>query len=426
MFTMHIFFSGIAGAGISALAAIAQDVGENVSGSDLAESLASLELEKRGIDIVYEQTPESIAAEHLANPIDWLVYTAALPDDAPELVFAHKHGIRISKRDEFLAEFITDHNLRLVAVSGTHGKTTTTGMLIWAAQKLGLPISYAIGTTLSFGPSGQYDPAAEYFIYEADEYDRNLLHFSPTIALLPSVDYDHADIYPTVDDYKAVFRQFIDQSNQTLMFKQTFDYLQLTTDETIEVFEHTTTRDEINLAGQHMRDNAYLAAAALKAIDGYTDSELYKILSDFPGTSRRFEKLADNLYTDYAHHPAEIAATIQLARELADHMVVIYQPHQNLRQVELADEYRDAFDGTEKVYWVPTYLARDDLVNGAPAVLTPNDLIAKLSDPDIAEPAELNDELWQQIEQDRTNGALVLVMGAGPIDGWARGKMHDA
>jgi UDP-N-acetylmuramate--alanine ligase len=425
MLTMHIFFSGIGGAGISALAAIAHDVGDAVSGSDVAESPASLALEKRNIDIIYEQTPESIAAEHLTNPIDWLVYTAALPDDAPELVFARKNGIRYSKRDEFLAEFIREHNLRLIAVAGTHGKTTTTGMLIWTAQQLGLPVSYAIGATLSFGASGHYDPAAECFIYEADEYDRNFLHFSPEISLITSVDYDHADVYPTVDSYKAAFRQFIDQSAKTVLFEKSFKYLAPLPDEDVTVFDRVTTRREIDLAGQHNRDNAYLAAQVLKLIDDYSDAKLYKVLSAFPGTNRRFEKLAANLYSDYAHHPTEIAATLQMARELNDNVVVVYQPHQNLRQVELANQYAAAFNGATQLYWTPTYLVRDDLADGAAQVLAPADLIAKLTNSEIAESAELNDELWTEIEQARADGALVLVMGAGPIDAWVHNKLAD-
>lgn len=419
---MHIFFSGIGGAGIGALAEIAHDAGYTVSGSDLRESLVSLELERRGIDVVYEQTAESIAAEHAVDPIDWFVYTSALPDNHPELVFVRENNIRVSKRDEFLAEFIRDKTLRLVAIAGTHGKTTTTSLFIWAAKQLGLSISYSVGTTLTFGPSGFYDPKSEYFVYECDEYDRNFLNFEPQISLITALDHDHVDTYPTVDDYKIAFRQFIDQSAETIMYAKDYDFLQPLPDEDVEVFDHTPTRDEIDLPGQFMRDDAFLVFEALRKIDDYDEEKLRQILSDFPGSNRRFEKLAPNLYSDYAHHPSEIAATLQKARELSDRVIVVYQPHQNLRQHDVADDYKHAFDQASRVYWLPTYLAREnpDLV-----VLTPNDLIAKLAKPEIAEPAELNDDLWRTTQKHLADNNLVIFMGAGPIDGWLRDRLAN-
>lgn len=417
---MHIFFSGIGGAGLGPLAEIAVDAGYDVSGSDLHESLASLELERRDVDVAYEQTAESIAAEHLINPIDWFIYTSALPDDHPELVFARENNIRVSKRDEFLAEFIREKNLRLIAIAGTHGKTTTTGMFVWAAKKLGLPISYSVGSTISFGASGFYDPNSQYFAYECDEYDRNFLHFSPQISVIPSLDYDHADTYPTIDDYKSAFRKFIDQSDETILFERDYEFLQPIENENVEVFDHNPTTDEIRLPGQHMRNNAFLVAEALRKIDDYDLEEIYQILGEFPGTDRRFERLADSMYTDYAHHPTEIAATIQMARELSENVVVVYQPHQNIRQHEIADDYAQAFLGAKKVYWTPTYLTRE---NPDLAVLAPEDLVAKLENSDIADPTELNDELWKKLAAHRVNGDLIIFMGAGPIDMWVREKL---
>jgi len=420
---MHIYFSGIGGAGLGPLAEIAQDAGFDVSGSDLNESLMTHELEGRGVDIVYEQTREAITAEHTVNPIDWLVYTSALADDHPELVFARENGIRISKRDEFLAQFLLDMGLYLIAVAGTHGKTTTTGMLIWAANQLGLPISYSIGTTIPFGPSGKFDKNAKYFVYECDEYDRNFLQFHPKISILPSVDYDHADIFPTRDDYKDAFRDFIDQSNETIMYKNTFDYLQPLRDENILVFDHKPGFDEIGLAGQIRRNNAYLAAQVLKAIDDWDDAKIYAALSGFPGVGRRYEQLTSGLISDYAHHPTEVAATMQMALESNPNVIVVYEPHQNARQVEIADQYRDVFAGAKHIYWLPTYLPPGDREN-AKTVLSPADLIAKLSDPTIAEPAEMDDDLWTAIETHIEAGDLVVGMSAGNLDRWLRDHLE--
>jgi UDP-N-acetylmuramate--alanine ligase len=417
---MHIYISGIGGAGLGPLAEIAQDAGYRVSGSDVKPSLFSRELERRDIDVIYEQTAANIAAEHLTDPIDWLVATSALPENHPELVFAREHGIKISKRAEFLNKFLQDHNLKLIAVAGTHGKTTATGLLIWACQQLGWPVSYSIGSTLSFGPSGRYDPNSKYFIYEADEYDRNFLEFSPQIALLPSVDYDHNDIYPTRADYRAAFAQFVQQSEFSVMFEQTEKYLEpLKAD--YEAFAHTTPPSEIQLAGQLRRDNAFLAKQVLKRITEVDETRLNQILAAFPGVSRRFEKLADHLYSDYAHHPTEIAATMAMARELNPNLVVVYEPHQNQRQLEIIDQYQKVFTGVKQLYWLPTFSPPGDREK-ADKFLCPADFIKTLKNVPT-QPAEMNDQLWQNIADHRAAGDLVLAMSAGDLDEWLRSKL---
>ena len=148
--------------------------------------------------------------------------------------------------------------------------------------------------------------------------------------------------------------------------------------------------------------------------------ETSDILSSFPGTDRRFEKLADNLYSDYGHHPAEIAATLQMAREMSEHVVLVYQPHQNIRQHELRDEYTNQFELAEEIYWLPTYLSRED--PNLP-ILAPEDLIQNITNRNHVHVAEFNGELWDIIQQARAEGKLVLGMGAGAIDGWLRDQL---
>jgi UDP-N-acetylmuramate--alanine ligase len=141
------------------------------------------------------------------------------------------------------------------------------------------------------------------------------------------------------------------------------------------------------------------------------------MLGEFPGTDRRFEKIGDNLYSDYGHHPNEIAATLQLARELSDHVVLVYQPHQNRRQTRIKDMYSDQFELADTTYWLPTYLSREDPDE---PVLSPETLISHLTNKETVHIAELNDDLWNTIEQARSEGKLVLCMGAGTIDSWVR------
>lgn len=417
----HIYFSGIGGAGLGPLAEIAQDAGFNVSGSDLRESLFTNQLEKRGMDIVFEQTRNNIEAENLTNPIDWLVYSSALTKDHSELVYAQENDIKISKRDEFLNEFLQAQSLQLIAVAGTHGKTTTTSMLIWAFEQLGLPISYSIGTTISFGPSGKYNPDSKYFIYEADEYDRNFLNFNPKISILPSVDYDHADIYKTVDEYKDAFRQFISQSEMTLMFKQTEDYLAPVNGDFIS-YDHSTPINEISLPGQVRRDDAYLVKQTLLQIGDFDEAKINKILSEYPGSGRRFEKLMPGLISDYAHHPVEIKATIEMGLEVNPNLIVVYQPHQNERQLQLIDEYKDIFKGVKQLYWLPTYSPPGDREKHD-KIFQPKDFIEKLDNIN-AVPAEMNTELWQAVEAHIAGGDLVVAMSAGDLDAWLRSKLN--
>lgn len=413
---MNIYFSGLGGVGIGPLVEIAKDVGHTVTGSDLNESLATDELRSLGVTLNIGQDGTFLKACHKEAPIDWFVYTSALPDDHPELVLAKELGIRISKRDEFLAYIIQEKDLKLIAITGTHGKTTTTGMAVWLFQQLGIPISYSVGTTISYGPSGKYDPKSEYFIYECDEYDRNFLNFTPYLSLITSVDYDHPDTYPTEAEYIDAFNQFIEQSHHVITWRVDSDYLDADISKSW-VLDQTY---GIPLPGEHNRRNATLVAKAAEYLGIAKDDTTIPELGKFPGTDRRFERLDDNLYTDYGHHPKEIAATLQMAREVSDNIVLVYQPHQNRRQHRVRDMYTDQFELAETVYWLPTYLSREDPNE---PILSPQDLTVNLTNKEAVHPAEFNDDLWNTIQAARAQGKLVLCMGAGTIDGWLRDRL---
>ena len=419
---MRIYFSGIGGVGIGPLAEIALDAGYDVYGSDREASPMTKSLKKRGVQISFDQSGDFLRSEHEKSPFDWFVYTAALPGNHPELVLAKQLDIKTGKRDELLAHIITDKKLKLIAVAGTHGKTTTTSMLVWAFQQLNIPASYSVGSTLSFGPSGRFDPASQFFIYECDEFDKNFLHFQPWLSIITSIDYDHPDTYPERADYLAAFRQFIYRSQRCIMYQQDLSGLDIAKDSGVllEAIDKTAALDDINrliLPGRHNRENAYLVLTELKN-SGVGLAEAKAAIESFPGSGRRFEKLADNLYSDYGHHPTEIKATLQMARELSDHVVLVYQPHQNVRQHEIKENYTaEVFNQAEKIYWLPTYLTRED--PNLP-ILSPQELAKNLPNPEQISYADLNDELWHNIEDARTNGKLVLCMGAGTIDEWLR------
>lgn len=395
------------------LALMAKNAGLTVFGSDLAAGPVTDELVRNGIQICLgNQDGEFLKTRAKQDGVDWFVYTSALPADHPELVMAKKLKLKISKRDEFISYLVKKLKLKMIAVAGTHGKTTTTAMIVWVAQQLGLPLSYMIGTTLPFAEAGHYDPRSKYFVYEADEYDRNFLAYHPWLAVIPVVSYDHPDIYPTLEDYQEAFRQFEAQSE--------------------EVLHADGIAADITLAGEARRYDATLALDVLEKIlpksrglakkSNERRKKIVEILNQFPGVGRRFEQISEGYYSDYAHHPEEVAATVEIAKEEADQrgmkgVVAVYEPHQNTRQVEVVDGYKQAFMGLEKLYWVPTFLTRE---KPGVKILQPKDFIEQLENSKIAEAAELDDKLAQELIAWHKKGFLVLLMSAGPADPWMR------
>ena len=418
---MRLYFSGIGGVGIGPLAEIAADAGHAVMGSDREKSIMSKHIEEKNIEVFYSQDGKQLKQMHDEMPINWFIHTSALPLDHPELATAKELGIRTSKRDEFLAEFITSHKLKLVAVAGTHGKTTTTGMVIWTMKQLGIPVSYSVGTTISYGASGQYDDASEYFIYECDEFDKNFLHFEPHTSIITSLNHDHVETYPTINHYRNAFVQFLEKSNTSIMWQKDYQYLATDPKADCIIYDEHNDMSSISLPGLHMRQNAYLVVKTLQRLFPHVEEkEILDAVNSFPGTTRRFEKLDDNLYTDYAHHPDEIKATLQMAKELSASVVAVYQPHQNMRQHELKASYTDCFESADEIYWLPTYLTRED---PALETLTPKDLTGKLTNEAVLHYADLDDALWQNINRHRSAGRLVICMGAGSIDEWIRNQL---
>lgn len=425
---MHIFFSGIGGSGIGPLALIAKQAGFEVSGSDKQSSSYTEYLLGRGLDVHIGQSTDQIAAINQQKPIDWFVYSSALSKEQanhPELVYVQNNRIKSSKRDEFLNYLLLQKNLKLIAVSGTHGKTTTTAMMIWLLKNLGVPVSYSVGAKLSFGQMGHYDPASQYFIYECDEYDRNFLSFSPYMSVISGIDWDHADIYPTRQDYNQAFWDFISQSQLTVIWQSDASKLALnSSDSTLILDDNTDLLNQIKLAGLVNRKDAALVISACNKLLTPDEPGLYlDHMNQFPGVSRRFEALTDGLYTDYAHTPQKIAGALQLAHEQAgDNVVVIYEGLHNTRQHFIKDELGQLFKSVKKLYVVPSYLAREDQ---SLDLLSPDDICKLTGLGERAKPADKNYELKQNITDHLQNGDLVIALtagGGGSLDEWLRSE----
>lgn len=428
---MHIFFSGIGGTAIGPLALIAQQAGYTVSGSDKQESHYIHYLRKHGIvNIHIGQDYESIEHVHHEAPIDWFVYSSAVAienPDAAELRFTREHGIKTSKRDELLNHILQEQRLRLVAIAGTHGKTTTTAMIVWLFKQLRVPLSYSVGAKIPFGDMGQYHSKSEYFIYECDEFDRNFLAFEPYLSVITGVSWDHHEIFPTREDYQQAFQEFISQSRRTILWREDFDYLSLSDDTSKTILDSANPHlRQVTLAGLYNRLNGWLAIQAVHELTETPLETLIGHLNRFPGLQRRMEEIIPGLYSDYAHTPDKIRGGMSVALELAERskkkLIILYEPLTNRRQHYMIDDYKDCFNGATKVYWLPSYLAREDPTQ---RVLTPDELIGHLSDPSIAEASNRDERLEKAIRAHLAHGDMIVGMAGGggdSLDEWLRDR----
>ncbi len=433
---MHIYFSGIGGTGIGPLALVAHAAGYDVSGSDKQDSQYIAYLKKHGITNIHiGQDAASIADVHAKQPIDWFVYTSALTmenADAPELTFCKQQAIKVSKRDALLNQILQDKQLKLLAIAGTHGKSTTTAMLIWLLKSLDMPIGYNVGAKISFGDMGEFAPNSQYFVYECDEFDRNFLNFEPYISAISGVSWDHHEIFPTRDEYQQAFRDFINQSATTVLWQDDYDYLSLNDGVDSQLLVQNPddqALQSLTLKGVYNRRDAWLKLNFTQKICDQPIKVLIDNMNRFTGSNRRMEQLAPNVYSDYAHTPEKIRGAMSVALEMANDaqqsVVVLYEPLTNRRQHYMLDDYKDCFAGAKKVYWLPSYLAREDPHQ---AILSPAELISHLADPSIAVPAQMDAQLLKAIEAHVADGDLVIAMAGGggdSLDEWLRQHYND-
>lgn len=428
---MHVFFSGIGGAGIGPLALIAKQAGYDVSGSDLSASTYIDYLTKHGIsDITIGQTTEQIRAVHQKKPIDWFVYSSAVPKtnpNHPELLFCKENNIKSTKRDDFLNKIIVDKNLKLIAIAGTHGKTSTTAMAVWVFKQLGMPISYSVGAKISFGDMGEFAAGSKYFVYEADEFDRNFLSFNPELSLITGIGWDHPDIYPTRENYYEAFNKFLSQSKKVVLWQDDADKLQIETNDKYEILSRGDGNIDayVKLTGRVNRFNGWQVAKSLEQFLGKPLDQVIAIINAFPGLSRRFEQIAKNIYSDYAHTPEKIRGALQTAKEVAgSNVVVVYEGLHNARQHFIKEDLKNLFDDVKQLYIVPSYLAREDKNL---ALLSPVDLLNMLSNKskEHAVASKLDNELLSRINDHAGKNDLVLCLSAGgskSLDEWLRKK----
>ncbi|WP_455957886.1 UDP-N-acetylmuramate--L-alanine ligase [Anaerotignum lactatifermentans] len=386
----HIYFIGIGGISMSGLAEILASRGHQVSGTDVKETAVTKHLQSLGIHINFGHR-----AENITDDITLVVYTAAIHDDNPELRAAHEKGIRIMDRAHLLGQIMDEYH-DSVAVSGTHGKTTTTSMvseILLAAEKdptitVG-GILPTIGSNLRIGNS-------PYFVAEACEYFDSFLQFNPFIAIILNVESDHLDYFKTLENIRRSFHAFAQRvpAKGLLAISEKIDHVEELTDgltchvETFGLSEKANWRAEnivheadgrnsfdvyhnsaffttihLHIPGEHNITNA-LAAIAASAFLGAAPEDCVKGLHHYTGTERRFQlkgkKDGITVIDDYAHHPTEIKAALAAAQNVQHNTTwCVFQPHTFSRTRFLFDEFGEAFGDADEIIIADIFAARE-------------------------------------------------------------------
>lgn len=366
----RVHFIGVGGIGMSGLARLYLHEGAEVSGSDAVETELTRKLAEEGIDVTYTQTADNISRR---PGLQLVVYTEAMPHDHPEIVAAHEQGIRTINYFEALGEIANEYYL--IAVAGTHGKTTTTAMLIDICEEAGLDPTAIVGSLRTKTNSNYRAGKSKYFIVEACEYKRDFLTLQPDVLVITNLEHEHVDYYKDLTDVQAAFRELalkVPEGGAVVANSKNVEVQPVIEGLACNVIDYTKHFDplmELPQPGVHNRMNA--AAAKATALElGIENTAITEALKNFAGTKRRFEYkgsvLGAPVYDDYAHHPTEIAAAISGAREKYPErkLTVVFQPHTYSRTKELFDDFVVELQKADRVMLVPIYAAREENESG--------------------------------------------------------------
>jgi UDP-N-acetylmuramate--alanine ligase len=432
----NIYFIGIGGIGMSALARYFNTQGVKVSGYDKTPTSLTNDLEKEGIAIHFEDDIHQI--DKAATVV---VYTPAIPSTHMELNYCKDNGYNVVKRSDVL-NWITE-NAFTIAIAGTHGKTTTTSMTAHILRHSGFGCNAFLGGIASNYGTNFWSHEKNVVVVEADEYDRSFLKLAPNIAVVTAVDPDHLDIYGTAEEVLKAFGQFtdkiknggtliqkmgtefsIDSSNKSVVSygydknNASFHTQHLKVVDGSYIFDLVHPKGVIkdivlNMGGLHNVENATAAIAIALTLE-IDEVKIKEAVAAFKGVKRRFEykvKTSNKvLIDDYAHHPEELSALISGVRSLYpnEKMVLIFQPHLYSRTQDQAAGFIEVMDKADEVILLPIYPARELPI---PEV-TSDMLLAgmKLSAKRVMSKEELM--LWAAT----TNDKLIVMAGAGDID----------
>jgi len=362
----RLHFIGIGGAGMSGLAAVAHRLGAEVSGSDRSDSSYLDRLRAEGIHPVVGHSPANLpdGAE--------VVISTAIWEDNPELALARERGQRVIHRSELLADLCAER--RVIAVAGTHGKTTTTGMLVHALRVLGRDPAYFVGgelpaATPGGSPANSAWGSGEWVVVEADESDGSFLRLDPEIAVITNVEMDHHGRWTNLAGLREAFRDFAVRAAAVIAPAGDPGLTDLLDPHTLTCFDDLApgpARLDLAVPGAHNRLNARAALGALDAI-GIQPAEGAEALGGFPGVRRRLEYKGSargtRIYDDYAHHPTEVVAALSALRELdPERLIVIFQPHLYSRTKVFSQEFGAALAEADELIVAEVYPAREEPV----------------------------------------------------------------
>ena len=440
---MHVHFIGIGGISMSGLAEILLDRGFTVSGSDAHESELTDRLSHLGARVSYPQS-----ASNIDDSIDLVVYTAAIHPDNPEFRAALEKDIPLMRRADLLGEIMQNYQ-NAINISGTHGKTTTTSMITDILLKAKMDPTVTVGGMLQDIGGNLRVGGSKYFVAEACEYTNSFLSFFPTIAVILNVEADHLDFFKDLDDIRASFRKFAEKlpDNGLLVINRDIPHYEYFTaglkcrvitfgrdkdaDYTANFirFDHYARpgftlfyqgqdlgRIQLGVSGEHNIYNS-LSAIAVARYLGVDLETITDALRDFHGTDRRFQKKGTvngfTIIDDYAHHPQEIAATIEAAKRYPHRKLwIVFQPHTYSRTAALLDDFAGALSQADEIVLADIYAAREKNTIG----ISSDDLRKHMLEQNtnvyyIPDFKKIEEFLVQNVKP----GDLVITMGAGNI-----------
>lgn len=412
----RVHFVGIGGIGMSGLARLFLHEGAEVSGSDVQKTELTETLKAESITVSYEQT-----ADNISDDLNLVVYTEAMSHDHPELVAAREKGIRTINYFEALGEVANDYFL--IAVAGTHGKTTTTAMLIDILEEASYDPSAIVGSLRSKTGSNYRAGKSKYFVVEACEYREDFKYLKPDVLVITNLEHEHVDYYKDLAAVQSAFRTLAaGMTEDGIVVCDTTDpnIIPVVSDIKAKVVDYRAYIDplmKLHLPGVHNRLNAAAAMAAAVEI-GIEASTSRTALENFAGTWRRFEYKGDvngaKVYDDYSHHPTEILAAISGARELypSRKLTVVFQPHTYSRTHGLFADFVKALSTADRVILVPIYAAREENEPG----VTSEQLVEALKETRIdAQFFHTLPAAAQHVKETVGENDVVLVMGAGDV-----------
>ncbi len=440
---IHVYFMGIGGISMSGLAEILLEEGFTISGSDMNKSALTKQLEEKGVKIYYGQV-----ADNITSDIDLVVYTAAIREDNEEWIAAKEASIPMLTRAQLLGQ-IMDNYKKSIAVSGTHGKTTTTSMISQVLLEANTDPTITVGGILSSINGNLRVGDSEVFISEACEYTNSFLNFRPKYSIILNVEAEHLDFFKDLEDVRNSFKKFAANTRadgatiingeienyeelvaglpHTVIsygFDSRFDYYaeNISFDDNacgiFTVMHHGEELMKVHLSvpGMHNVSNA-LATVALTELMGLPQNEVVVGLRKFGGANRRFQYKGNidgiTIIDDYAHHPTEIQATLSAAANYAHkRLVLVFQPHTYSRTKAFLNEFAEVLSQVDVLVLADIYAAREKNTLG----ISSKDLLALVKEkgcecyyfPSF-------EEIEKFLLKNCMNGDLLITMGAGNV-----------